>query len=171
MFSLRKRGNPLSFRICVFKENRENHIFRIFLLHSKTQSRRCQIRKRCFPFPSISFWECSNNCFEKILLTRFPQGHPVAFGLIQILSICGMGTARGDSQISFKGVITKGDLVYRQYCLLPGAKHLLKIISSSFKSLALSNFACDFHILLTSIRERLANSRFTRVECRACLHI
>ena len=26
---------------------------------------------------------------------------------------------RGDSQISFKGVTTQGDLVYRQYCLLP----------------------------------------------------
>ena len=36
---------------------------------------------------------------------------------------------RGDSQISFKGVIPKGDLVYRQYCLLPAPKHILKIIS------------------------------------------
>ena len=37
---------------------------------------------------------------------------------------------RGDSQISFKGVIPKGDLVYRQYCLLPTPKHTLKIIIS-----------------------------------------
>ena len=34
---------------------------------------------------------------------------------------------RGDSQISFKGVIPEGDLVYRQYCLLSAPKHLLKI--------------------------------------------
>ena len=40
--------------------------------------------------------------------------------------------ARGDSQISFKGLIPKGDLVYRQYCLLPAPKHLLKMIISSF---------------------------------------
>ena len=32
---------------------------------------------------------------------------------------------RGDSQISFKKVIPKGDLVYRQYCLLPEPKHIL----------------------------------------------
>ena len=31
----------------------------------------------------------------------------------------------GDSQISFKGVIPKGDLVYRQYCLLPAPKHII----------------------------------------------
>ena len=31
-----------------------------------------------------------------------------------------------DSQISFKGVIPKGDLVSRQYCLLSTPKHLLK---------------------------------------------
>ena len=34
---------------------------------------------------------------------------------------------RGDSQISFKRGIPKGDLVYRQYCLLPAPKHILKI--------------------------------------------
>ena len=39
---------------------------------------------------------------------------------------------RGDSQISFKGVIPNGDLVYRQYCLLPAPKHTLKIIISYF---------------------------------------
>ena len=39
---------------------------------------------------------------------------------------------RGDSQISFKWVIPKGDLVYRQYCLLPVPKHTLKIIISYF---------------------------------------
>ena len=39
---------------------------------------------------------------------------------------------RGDSQISVKGVIPKGDLVYRQYCLLPAPKHTLKIIFSYF---------------------------------------
>ena len=31
--------------------------------------------------------------------------------------------ARGDSQISFKGVTTQGNLMYRQYCLLPAPKH------------------------------------------------
>ena len=31
---------------------------------------------------------------------------------------------RGDSQISFKRVNTLGDLVYRQYCLLPAPKHI-----------------------------------------------
>ena len=35
----------------------------------------------------------------------------------------------GDSQISFKGVIPNGDLVYRQYCLLLAPKHTLKISS------------------------------------------
>ena len=39
---------------------------------------------------------------------------------------------RGDSQISFKGLITKGDLVYRQYCLLPAPKHIKKIKISYF---------------------------------------
>ena len=38
----------------------------------------------------------------------------------------------GLSQISLKGVITKGDLVYRQYCLLPAPKQLLKILISYF---------------------------------------
>ena len=33
----------------------------------------------------------------------------------------------GDSQISFKGLITKGNLVYRQYCLLPAPKHIKKL--------------------------------------------
>ena len=33
---------------------------------------------------------------------------------------------RGDSQIAFKGVIPRGDLVYRQYRLLPAPKHTLK---------------------------------------------
>ena len=33
---------------------------------------------------------------------------------------------RGDSQISFQRGIPKGDLVYRQYCLLPAPKHILK---------------------------------------------
>ena len=32
--------------------------------------------------------------------------------------------ARGDSQISFKGVIPKEDLVYQQCCLLPAPKHI-----------------------------------------------
>ena len=41
---------------------------------------------------------------------------------------------RGDSQISFKGVIPKGDLVYRQYCLLPAPKHTLKIINITLLS-------------------------------------
>ena len=31
---------------------------------------------------------------------------------------------REDSQISFKRVVTQGDLLYRQYCLLPAPKHL-----------------------------------------------
>ena len=35
---------------------------------------------------------------------------------------------RGDSQISFKRVNTLGNLVYRQYCLLPAPKHIKKII-------------------------------------------
>ena len=35
--------------------------------------------------------------------------------------------ARGDPQISFKGVIAKGDLVYRQYILLPAPKHKKKL--------------------------------------------
>ena len=39
---------------------------------------------------------------------------------------------RGDSQISFKGVIPKGDLVYQQYCLIPAPKQTLKIIISYF---------------------------------------
>ena len=39
---------------------------------------------------------------------------------------------RGDSQISFKRGIPKGDLVYRQYCLLPAPKHILKIIIAYF---------------------------------------
>ena len=39
---------------------------------------------------------------------------------------------RGDSQISFKGVIPKGNLMYRQYCLLPAPKHILKMIISKF---------------------------------------
>ena len=34
----------------------------------------------------------------------------------------------GDSQISFEGVITKGDLVSRRYCLLPAPKLSLKKI-------------------------------------------
>ena len=37
--------------------------------------------------------------------------------------------ARGDFQISFKGVITKGDLVYPQYCVLRAPKHVLKKLS------------------------------------------
>ena len=43
---------------------------------------------------------------------------------------------RGDSQISFKGVIPKGDLVYRQYCLLPAPKHISKIIIGKVLCLA-----------------------------------
>ena len=33
--------------------------------------------------------------------------------------------ARGESKISFKGVITKGDLVYWQYCLLLAPKYII----------------------------------------------
>ena len=33
---------------------------------------------------------------------------------------------RGDSQISLKGVVPKGDVVYRQYSLLPAPKHTKK---------------------------------------------
>ena len=46
-------------------------------------------------------------------------------------ALVGLGILR-DSQFSFKGVIPKGDLVYRQYCLLPAPKHILKIIISYF---------------------------------------
>ena len=46
-------------------------------------------------------------------------------------ALVGLGILR-DSQISFKGVIPKGNLVYRQYCLLPTPKHILKIIISYF---------------------------------------
>ena len=41
-------------------------------------------------------------------------------------------STHGDFQISFKGVIPKGNLVYRQFCLLPAPKHMLKIINSYF---------------------------------------
>ena len=39
---------------------------------------------------------------------------------------------RRDCQVSFKGLITKRDLVYRQYCLPPAPKDIKKMIISYF---------------------------------------
>ena len=57
------------------------------------------------------------------------QIYGVAPKIFKKLSFSISQVLRG-SQISFNGVITKADLVYRQYCLLPAPKHIQKIIIS-----------------------------------------
>ena len=76
---------------------------------------------------------------------------------------------RWDSQISFKGVIPKGDLVYRQYCLLPAPKHILKIIISYFPS------ATRFPYLIIHMKKLLDSDWLRAVqfkcntsECKKC---
>ena len=77
---------------------------------------------------------------------------------------------RGDSQISFKGVMPKLDLVYRQYCLLPAPKHTLKkiiiiyLISSlnvhQYQHAKLETHSCYIYHCL---KPQLAKEHFTIV--------
>ena len=47
-----------------------------------------------------------------------------------------------DFQISFKGLTTKGDLVYRQYCLLPAPKCIKKnYVTGTYQNFNSTNYS------------------------------